>query len=331
MDTIRLISGRSNPKLVNGIKHIIDITRYNNGVGKATVIPSGITDFANGEIFVKYNESIRGKHVFIVQSLTNDPNKDLVELLMMIHTAKYTSANKITVIVPTIYGSRQDRKTKPRTPLTIKLVFDLIEKAGANDIMTVSLHSPQSTAASNIPITNLSTAKIFLKDLNYNQEHDNFKYVIVSPDVGGIPKAKHYAKMLNADFAYAEKERNKNNEAIIANFTGEVENRCCLIIDDMIDTGGSLWVLVKELIKRGATFADVLATHLYLSKKEKFISNYTKHKEFVRKIYGTDSIYHNNYEDFFAIKSIDVLLADAIMGSFYSYSVGDLYEDEELS
>jgi len=311
---IALIAGRSHYGLTDGIYN--HIKSYND----CQLIRSEIYDFSNKEIYVRYLDSIRGKDVFIVQTFNGDPNKDAMELLIMAHTAWEASARRITLVAPYLYGSRQDRKSKPRTPITVKLMADLFKAAKADRVVTVSLHSPQSTAAFDIRCDNISTAKIFIDDLFKLHKKNN--YVIVSPDIGGMAKARYYANILGSEIAFGDKRRYAKNRAEMMHFVGEVEGRNCLVIDDMIDTAGSITEVASELEKHGALNVDCLATHLILSGNavEKIINSP------FRKIYGTDSIQHESLPDCFELTSIADLLGDVIISINEDRSVGELVE-----
>lgn len=284
-----------------------------------------ITDFANKEMVIKFNDSIRGDDVFIIQSFGSDPNKDLVELLLALDTAFVSSARRITLVLPIVYGSRQDRKSGARTTVTMATMAKLFKSVEVDRVVTASLHSPQSSAAfyaAGLKFDNLSTANIFLPIMKGMFNKENF--VIVSPDVGGLQKARFYAKCLNADLAFADKRRTDTNKSQVLNFIGEVENRNCFIVDDMIDTAGSIVEVANELKKAGALKIHCLATHLVLSEPaRKRIKNSP-----IEKVYGTDSIYHE-FDDTYNVFSLDKLLGETILRVHKDISVGDLYENEK--
>jgi ribose-phosphate pyrophosphokinase len=314
MSEIALISGRSNYTLADNIYQ--HISKHKN----CEMIRREITDFSNGELFVRYNDSIRGKDIFIIQTFNGNPNTDFMELLMLSHTAWLASANRVTLVTPYLYGSRQDRKSAPRTPITVKLTADLFKAVKADRVITISLHSPQSTAAFDIRCDNISTAKIFIDKIFALHKKNN--YVVVSPDIGGMAKARYYANILGAEIAFGDKRRYAKNKAEIMHFVGEVEGRNCIVIDDMIDTAGSITEVASELEKHGALNVDCLATHLILSGNavEKLIDSP------FRKIFGTDSIQHESLPDIFEITSVGDLLGDVIISINEDRSVGELVE-----
>jgi len=311
MSEIAIVSGRTHYELSERISKLIPGSK---------LIEREIIDFANGEIFTRINETIRGKDVFVIQTFNSDPNKDLVELLILLQTIWLASAGRITAVLPYIYGSRQDRKTGPRTPITIKLIADILKAAKANRVITMSLHSPHSTAAFDINIDNLSTAKIFVPKLIELHKEKNF--VVVSPDAGGLQKARYYASILNSDIAFADKRRFAKNKSEILNFVGDINGRNCLVVDDMIDTAGSIVDVAEKMKSVGALEIYCLATHLILSgNAEERIAN----SSFV-KIFGTDSIHHENLSKKFEISSIDSLLANVIININNDESVMELVE-----
>jgi ribose-phosphate pyrophosphokinase len=217
-----------------------------------------ITRFANGEIYVRYLESVRGADVFLVQSVADPVNASLMELLIMIDAAKRASARSITAVI-THYGyARQDKKTAAREPITAKLVADLITTAGADRVIAMDLHQGQIQGFFNLPVNHL-TALPILADYFESLSLDDL--TIVSPDVGRVKVAKKFADMLGATLAIMHKGRPEHNIAEITHVIGEVEGRTCIVIDDMIDTAGSVTEGAKALITAGAKAVYVAATH----------------------------------------------------------------------
>ena len=245
---VRVFFGRSNPELG---KEINEILGYRH---------AGITikNFSDGEIWMKYEENIRGADVFLVQP-TNPPAENLLELLMMIDAAKRASAKRITAVIPYYGYARQDRKDQPRVPLSSRLFMDTIVTAGADRIVTMDLHSTQIQGFVNIPFDHLYAKPIFidrLKELIEGKE-----YGIVVPDIGGVKFARSYAKLLALPFTIIDKRRPAPNEAEVMNVIGNDKVKHALIIDDMIDTGGTV-VQTAELMKsRGCETITVVATH----------------------------------------------------------------------
>lgn len=316
MPNLLIVSGRSNKSLSK------DILRELNGVGKE--VPTIITDFPNKEIFVKYKESIRGKDVFIVNTFNGDPNKDLVETLILADTAFAASARRITLVLPIIYGSRQDRKSSPRTPVTISMMAKIIKSVGVDRVITVSLHAPQSSAAffaAGLRFDNISSAQVFLPEII--EQHKEKDFIIVSPDAGGLAKARHYAKVLKTDIAFADKRRGPDRKSEVMNLVGDVRDRNVFIVDDMIDGGGTLLNVANALKENGAKDIYCIATHLVLSGNavEKLQDSV------IKKIYGSNSIVKNNLPDKFVVKSLGEILSKVIDKIHLDESVGEVLEE----
>lgn len=228
-------------------------------------IPVGdaqVGTFSNGEISVSINESIRGSDVFVVQSTSAPVNDNLMELLIMIDALKRASAGRINAVMPFYGYARQDRKSKSREPITAKLVANLIEAAGADRVITMDLHAPQIQGFFDIPVDHLYAAPLFV---NYfiNKKLDDI--VVVSPDVGGVTRARALATKLDAPLAIIDKRRPKPNVSEVMNIIGDIENKNCIIIDDMVDTAGTLVNAAKVLKDMGAREVYVACTHPILS------------------------------------------------------------------
>ena len=315
MSKLAVVSGRSNIQLAKDVKRLLD--------DKAEWIDAEINDFSNGEIHVKYLESLRGKDVFLFQGCNSDPNKDAMELFIMIHTAHLASARRITAVIPYIYGSRQDRKSEPRTPVTISLIANLIEASMADRVVTVSLHSPQSVAAfKRTKIDNLTSAQIFGSLIKKILRGHKDEFVMVSPDTGGIGRVRYYSNSFNVPLAFANKYRPGKNKSEVINIVGDVTDKNCIIIDDMIDTGGSIIKLTEALKESGAKEIIAIVTHLILSKDAK--TNLVNSS--VEKIYGADGIYHENLPEKFEVFSLSELLADVVLRIHEDRSIGVLFE-----
>lgn len=315
MSKLALVSGRSNVRLAEDVKTLLD--------DKAEWIDSEIVDFSNGEIHVKYLKSLRGKDVFLFQSCNSNPNKDMMELLIMIHTAYLASARRITVIAPYLYGSRQDRKSEPRTPVTISLIASLIEATNADRVITVSLHSPQSIAAfKKTKIDNLTSSQMFGKEIKKIIRGQKDKWAVVSPDAGGLGRARYYSNSFDLPLAFANKYRPSKNKSEVTHIVGDVDGMNCIVVDDMIDTGGSIIKLVEALIENGAKRIVVMSTHLILSGSAIEDLNNSS----IEKIYGTDGIHHEDLPEKFEIFSLSELLADVVLRVHEDRSVGVLFE-----
>ena len=251
MKRIVLVSGTSNYELSSKISNFLDV---------ALVDPQ-IVRFANGEIFCEMEKNVRGADIFVIQSTCPPVNDNMMELLIMIDALKRASALSITAVIPHYGYSRQDRKVIPRTPISAKLVADLLTTAGATRIITMELHAGQIQGFFNIPFDNIYAAPVLIKSIQEEILSRGEKVVFVSPDAGGVERVRHYAKKCKTDIAMIDKRRTGRNVAQAMNVVGEVKNRDCVIIDDMIDTAGSLVEAAKALKNNGALKVFAYATH----------------------------------------------------------------------
>jgi ribose-phosphate pyrophosphokinase len=252
-NSMKLISGTANPELAQKISEYL----------ATPLVQTKITRFSDGEIFVEINENVRGADVFIIQPTCPPVNENLVELLIMIDAARRASARRITAVIPYYGYARQDRKTAPRTPITAKLVANVIVVAGARRVLTMDLHAGQIQGFFDIPVDHLYAMPVFLEYLK-----DKFRgeeIVIVSPDAGGVERAREYAKRLNATMAIVDKRRPKPNESEVMNIIGDVKDKIAVIIDDMIDTAGTVCKAASAIMERGAKEVYAVATHPVLS------------------------------------------------------------------
>tara|TARA_Y100001960_G_C14696519_1_gene839303 strand:- start:207 stop:1142 length:936 start_codon:yes stop_codon:yes gene_type:complete len=227
---------------------------------------ASIRKFADDEIFLEINENIRGEDVFIIQSTSHPANDHLMELLIAIDTARRGSAKRITAVIPYYGYARQDRKTGPRTPITAKLVANLITSAGADRVLTMDLHAGQIQGFFDIPLDNIFSAPPIIKDMKIKFP-DNKNLVISSPDVGGVVRARAFAKRLNAGLAIADKRREKAGESEVMNIIGEVENKTCILLDDIVDSAGTLCNAAAALKENGAKEIFSYIAHGVLSGK----------------------------------------------------------------
>ncbi|HXH64676.1 MAG TPA: ribose-phosphate pyrophosphokinase, partial [Mariprofundaceae bacterium] len=224
---LRLFAGTSNPPLAAAIcAHI--------GLPQGEVY---IQRFSDGEIFMQFRETIRGQDVFVIQSTSAPANDNLMELLISIDAAKRASARQICAVIPYFGYARQDRKSAGRTPISAKLVADMLTTAGATRVLTMDLHSGQIQGFFNIPVDNIYAAPIILNDI---RQHALDDVVIVSPDVGGVVRAREIARRINADLAIIDKRRERAGVSEVMNIIGDVAGRHCILIDDMVDTAGTL-------------------------------------------------------------------------------------------
>jgi ribose-phosphate pyrophosphokinase len=221
-----------------------------------------ITEFADSEIFVKINEDIRGKDVFVLQSTSNPGYKNLMELLIIVDALRRASADRITAVIPYFGYARQDRKAEPRVPITSKLVANLITVAGVNRVLAMDLHAAQIQGFFDIPVDHLYATPVFLKTI---AGVDASEYVVVSPDAGGVERSRFFARQIDAGLAIMDKRREKKNEAEVMNLIGSVEGKHAIMVDDMIDTGGTITKAADMLKKKGAKTVNVYSTHPVLS------------------------------------------------------------------
>jgi ribose-phosphate pyrophosphokinase len=250
--SICVFTGNSNRPLAESICDILEIKIGNGEVKK----------FSDGETSVDIHQSIRGKDIFIVQSTCSPTNEHLMELLIMLDAMKRASAKRITAVIPYFGYARQDRKASPRTPITAKLVANLLAVSGADRILTMDLHAGQIQGFFDIPVDNLYAKPVVLK---YIQEKFLNNLCIVSPDAGGVERARAYAKPLKADLAIIDKKRERANESDVMHIIGEVAGKTCLIVDDMVDTAGTLTNGAIALKEAGALKVAACCSHAVLS------------------------------------------------------------------
>ena len=249
---MKIFTGNANPGLASEI-----CERMNIPLAKADV-----TRFSDGEINVQILDNVRGSDVFVVQPTANPVNRNLMELLIMIDALKRASASRITAVLPYYGYSRQDRKVQPRVPITAKLVADLITTAGANRVLTIDLHAGQIQGFFNIPVDNLFAASVLLDYLR-TKKFNNL--TLVSPDAGGVERTRAFAKRLNASLAIIDKRREKANVAQVMHIIGDVKGHDCLLLDDMVDTAGTLTEGVAALKNAGAGIVSAACSHAVLS------------------------------------------------------------------
>ena len=224
---------------------------------------ASVRRFADMEVFVEINENVRGEDVFVIQSTSYPANDNLMELLIMLDALRRGSARRVTAVIPYFGYARQDRKSSPRSPISAKLVANLITEAGANRVLTMDLHAGQIQGFFDIPVDNLFAAPLFTRDVQ--ERFTGRSVVIVSPDVGGVVRARLIASRLNCDLAIIDKRRERAGVSEVMNVIGDVEGRDCILIDDIVDSGGTLCNAAAALLARGASSASVYVTHGVLS------------------------------------------------------------------
>src|SRR5512143_1770557 len=251
---MRLLAGNSNRALSEAVAQYL----------KLPFTKAVVRRFADMEVFVEIQENVRGEDMFVIQSTSFPANDNLMELLIVIDALRRASARRITAVIPYFGYARQDRKVGPRTPISAKLVANLITEAGANRVLTVDLHAGQIQGFFDIPTDNLFAMPVIVRDIeDYLGTGDHL--MVVSPDVGGVVRARALAKRLGADLAIVDKRRERAGESEVMNIIGDVRGRTCLLIDDIVDSGGTICNAADALLKNGATEVYAYATHGVLS------------------------------------------------------------------
>ncbi len=251
-NTMKIFAGSSNPSLAQEVAEFLKVE-----LGKCV-----LERFSDGEIHFYIEENVRGEDVFVIQSGANEANFHMMELFLMLDAFKRASAERITAVIPYYCYARQDWKDRPRVPISARLIADLLEAAGATRILTMDLHSPQIQGFFSIPVDNLRAAPVLANTIQ-NLELENL--TIVSPDAGGVGRARVFAKRMSAELAIIDKRRPAPNVAKVINVIGDVENRDVVILDDMVDTGGTLVNTVEALKREGARKVYAACTHPVLS------------------------------------------------------------------
>lgn len=253
-NTLKILSGSSNPLLA---KEIADFSG-------ARLVDALVTSFPDGESFVQINESVRGDDIFIIQSTCSPANHNIMELLIMIDAAKRASAERITAVIPFFGYARQDRKDKPRVPITSKLVANLLVAAGANRVLTMDMHSPQIAGFFDIPVDHLTASSVFY---DYLQQYRSDRLTVISPDIGGMKLAAAYADMLGCPLGIVAKRRMDAENVEALAIIGDVKDRDIILIDDMTESGGTLNAAAKILKENGAKSVRAAVSHGVLNEK----------------------------------------------------------------
>ena len=309
---MKILSGTSNLSLSKSISRQL----------KLKLVNTNIKSFADGEVYVEINENIRGNSVFVIQSTSTPANDNLMELLLCIDALRRSSAKNITAVIPYFGYARQDRKVVPRTSISAKLVSNLITNAGASRIVTVDLHAGQIQGFFDIPVDNLFTTPLFTRYIKKNLKNKNL--ICVSPDVGGVQRTRGLATKINVDLAIIDKRRLQPGKSQVMRIIGNVQNKECIIVDDIIDSGGTIVNAVDALIREGAKSVYVFVTHAVLSGEA--INKIKKSK--INKLIITDSI--DNTKKIKNVSKIQVLsiaplMAEAIKRISNSTSVSSLF------
>jgi len=275
--------------------------------------------FSDGEIWVKFNENVRGCDVFLIQP-TRPPADNLLELLILIDAAKRASARRITAVIPYFAYARQDRKDQPRVPITARLVADLIEAAGADRVLAMDLHAPQIQGFFKIPFDHIHASKLYA---DWLRENPIPNLVIVAPDIGSIKLTRFYANQLDTDFAVVDKHRERANEVAESNLIGEVAGRPALIVDDMIDTGNTFIATIELLEREHATEITAVVTHPIFS--DKAVQNIEATK--VKQVFVCDTLPTPQQHLFRKIRLVSTakLFAEAILSIHHNRSLSSLF------
>src|SRR6266849_3284041 len=310
---IKLVPGNSNRRLAEAIA-----ARLRTPLAKAPV-----RRFADMEIFVEILENVRGTDVFVIQSTSYPANDHLMELLIIIDALRRASARRITAVLPYFGYARQDRKVGPRTPISAKLVANLITNAGADRVLTLDLHAGQIQGFFDIPTDNLYAAPVMVRDIR--ERFDLSKVMVVSPDVGGVVRARGLAKRINAPLAIIDKRRERAGDSEVMNVIGEVEGRTCILVDDIVDSGGTLVNAADALLEKGAADVYAYISHGVLSGGA--VARITKSR--LKELVITDSIQPTEAVRVavnIRVLSIATLIGDAIGRTAAEESVSSLFD-----
>lgn len=312
-DNLRILSGSANQPLAQAIAHYLD----------TELSAMLLTRFSDGEVRVKIDESLRGMDAFVIQPTSRPVNEHVMELLIILDAIRRASAERITVVMPYYGYARQDKKVKPREPITARLVADMITGAGASRVLAVDLHVEQIQGFFNLPVDHLYGGPLIADHL-FNQGVNGSNVVIVSPDVGGVGRAQALAQHLEAGLAIIAKRRPEPNRSEVISVVGDVAGKTCVVIDDMIDTGGSIIGGVEVLKKQGAERVLVCCTHGIFSGQA---VERLQHCEAVERVILTDTIYHPEvtWPDKFTCLSVAPLLGEAIDRIHRGASVSELF------
>lgn len=310
---MKLVTGNSNRALAQAVASYLELPLTDCTVKR----------FADKEVYVEVHENVRGEDAFILQSTSYPANDNLMELLILIDALRRSSARRITAVIPYFGYARQDRKSAPRTPISAKLVSNLITEAGANRVLTLDLHASQIQGFFDIPTDNLTAAPVMVRDIKDNYDIKNV--MIVSPDVGGVVRARNVASRIGANLAIVDKRRPRAGVSEVMNIIGDVSGQACILIDDIVDSGGTLVNAAEALLKAGAKEVSAYITHGVLSEgaSERIVAS--KLKELV----VTDSIQDTEATKAAAnIRRITIapLIGEAIARTASEQSVSSLFD-----
>ncbi|NVK46885.1 MAG: ribose-phosphate pyrophosphokinase [Rhodobacteraceae bacterium] len=321
----KLISGNANRTLANSIARRLSMHR---GMS-IDLCDARVERFNDGEIFVEVYENVRGEDMFVVQPTSNPANDNLMELLIITDALRRSSAGRITAVIPYFGYARQDRRTKARTPITAKLVANMMVEAGIERVLTLDLHATQIQGFFDIPVDNLYASPVFALDIKHHFKDGLEDIMVVSPDVGGVARARELAKRIDAPLSIVDKRREKPGEVAEMTVIGNIEGKKCIIVDDLVDTAGTLCKAADLLMEHGAAEVHAYISHGVLSGPA--VERVTNSK--LSSLVITDSIEAN--EAVAGCKNIRIvptapLFAQAIINTWNGTSVSSLFEDKTL-
>ncbi|EBA05386.1 Phosphoribosyl pyrophosphate synthetase [Rhodobacteraceae bacterium HTCC2150] len=321
----KLMSGNANPPLAEAIARRMSVHR---GI-LTKLVDARVERFNDGEVFVEVFENVRGEDMYIIQSTSNPANDNLMELLVMADALRRSSAGHITAVIPYFGYARQDRRTKARTPITAKLVANMLVEAGVQRVLTMDLHATQIQGFFDIPVDNLYASPIFALDIEHHFKDQRDDLMIVSPDVGGVARARELAKRIDAPLSIVDKRREKAGEVAEMTIIGNVEGKTCLIVDDLCDTAGTLCKAADLLMEKGAKEVHSYITHGVLSGPavERITNSQMKSLVITDTIQATVPV-----EECSNIRVVPTapLFAQAILNTWNGTSVSSLFDRETL-
>ncbi|MDE7197162.1 MAG: ribose-phosphate pyrophosphokinase [Helicobacter sp.] len=309
MKSYKIFSGTAHPRFATDVAKNLDVL----------LSPAEITRFSDGEISVRISESVRGYDVFVIQPTCAPANDSLMELLIIADAMKRSSAASITAVIPYFGYARQDRKAAPRVPISAKLVADLLQSAGVNRVVTMDLHAGQIQGFFDIPVDNLYGSIVFKE---YVENLNLINPIVASPDIGGVARARYFAKLLNLDLAIIDKRRQKANESEVMNIIGDVQGKSVILLDDMIDTAGTMLKAAEALKAQGARAVLAFGTHAVFSgaARERIES------PAIDNVVVTDTIPLHNPHNKIKILSVASLFAEVIRRIYRNESVQSLFD-----
>jgi ribose-phosphate pyrophosphokinase len=326
VDGPKLISGNSNLKLAKSVARRMSLHR---GMS-VDLVDARVERFNDGEIFVEVYENVRDEDMFIIQSTSRPANDALMELLIIADALKRSSASRVTAVIPYFGYARQDRRSKARTPITAKLVANILEKAGIERVLTLDLHATQIQGFFDIPVDNLYASPVFALDIKHNFKEQMDNLMVVSPDVGGVARARDLAQRIGAPLSIVDKRREKAGEVAEMTVIGNVEGRTCLIVDDIVDTAGTLCKAADVLMENGAKEVHSYITHGVLSGPavDRITKSVMKNLVITDTIEATDAV--NNAPNIRIVPTAPIF-GQAILNTWNGTSVSSLFSTESLS